>query len=328
LLSQADFVHIPYTSDLTLAGNLYACRSLALGRVRASNLHLNPLRNLSDEIAAELSLRRYLAGEHISFKALEGGPFTHPERREIMLGGRPCHVINTAIAHKQRLRRIQARPSALLHIFACVPEAALNSEKWGYQDLLIFTFTLGEPKPAIPVPGKAQAGRKLDYLIYIFPEAWRNARLGGPTPGITLQNAGDKEITVEVCGLDSNRDHVNRAIRLPPHQPVVAEGFTNLAYLSTQRVLLATISVHLPTLNRTLRISPDLWGNLGLDGTEIVLAGYIEAGEFRRHARRLHAPDRPRESEHPLSQNLSLPVQDLLPLPQLITWLRAVQKTR
>jgi hypothetical protein len=299
-------VCIPSTSDLTLAGIHYACSSLALDQVQASNLRLNPLRELSAEIAAELSLRRYLGQEHISYNALKAEPFTHPERSEIILGGRPCHVINTSIVRRWDLRRIEASLAALLIMPACAPESALLSEKWGYQDLLIFTFTLNSPK---------LAGSNLDYLIYIFTEAWRNAKIGGKTPGFTLQNASDNEIAIVLGGRATHRAHVTQTVRLPPRQPViVAEDFTNLVYLSTRQSFVATISAHHPTLNRTLRISSDRWGSLWVDGVEIFLAGYIEAGEFRRYARRF------------ASQYLSLPVHDLLPLPQLITWLRALQK--
>ena len=71
MLTLPYLVHIPYTPDLTEAGNLYACRCLALDRVQANNLDLAPLRRLSAEIAADLSLRRYLAQERISHKLLD-----------------------------------------------------------------------------------------------------------------------------------------------------------------------------------------------------------------------------------------------------------------
>jgi hypothetical protein len=321
-------VHIPYPSDLTEAGNLYACRWLALDFVRASNLDLAPLRRLSAEIAADLSLRRYLAQEHIPFNFVETEPFTHPDRNEIILGRRPCHVINAWIARKSHIDRLQGSPAALLSAPACVSEAAIASEKWGYQDLLIFAFALAVPKLARQAISNAQAEGNSDYRIYILPKSWRNASYEATIPGLAIQSASDGEITLELGGQTIHRDFVSQTLQLAPSQSAMAvQGFTRLAYLSTRQALTATISVHNIKLNRTLRITPDQWGNLWIDGVEIVLAGYIEVGDFRRRARRFRPSARHWELACSSPPSLSLPIQDLLPLPQLVAWLHRIQES-
>jgi hypothetical protein len=328
LLTLSDFVHIPYTPDLTEAGILYACRCLALDRVQASNLDLAPLRRLSAEIAADLSLRRYLAQEHISYKILDAEPFTHPDRNEIILGGRPCHVINTLIRRKEQIDRIEGNPAMLLPTPASLPEAALTSERWGYQDLLIFTFTLTKPKLARGASSIVQTDGKTDYLIYILPKSWRNTRIEFATLGLEIQNASNGEVTLELGGQTSNRDFVSQFIRLPSRQSVIAvQGFSRLAYLGTRHAPTATISLHDRRRQHSLHIPSDHWGNLEVDGVEIILAGYIEVGEFRRRAHRPRHSALPREIDGYPSQGPSIPIQDLLPLPELIAWLRRIQGT-
>jgi hypothetical protein len=319
-------VRIPYTPDLTRAGILYGCRSLALGLVRANNLHLELLRNLSAEIVAELSLRRYLTQEHISFKLLEAEPFSQPERSEIILGGRPCHVINTSITRRSHLRSIANNSEALLDAPACVPEAALTSEKWRYQDLLIFTFTLAAPNLATQVSNSSQADSGSDHLIYILPVAWQNVGLRGIISNLAIQNSSDELVTLELGGRAANRIYMTQAVHLLPRQSVtVVADFTSLSYLTTRQALNTVISVYNPQLNRTLRITPNRWSNLWVDGIGVILAGYFEVGEFRRFARRLRPSDRTLESYNSKSPSLSLMLKDLLPLPQLVAWLRTIQ---
>ena len=326
MLTLSDFVHIPYTPDLTETGNLYACRCLALDLVQASNLDLAPMRRLSAEIAAELSLRRYLAQEHIQFKSLDAGHFTHPDRNEITLGGRPCHVINALMRRKAHITRIKGNPAELLSAPASVPEAALASERWAYEDLLIFAFTQAVPKLARGASGKAQAEGRADYFIYVLPGSWRKASLKGASLDIAIQSASD--VTLELGGQTSNRDFERQELHLPSSQPAkTVQGLTRLAYISTRHAPTTTISIHDPRQQRTLHITPDRWGNLGVDGVEIILAGYIEVGEFRRRAYRLRSFVRPWEFDSITLPILSIRIQDLLPLPQLVAWLRGIQES-
>jgi hypothetical protein len=321
-------VHIPYTLDLTEAGNLYACRCLALDLVQASNLDLAPLRRLSAEIAADLSLRHYLAQEHVSYNTLGAEPFSHPDRNEIILGKRLCHLANTSIGRKAHIDRVKGNPALLLSAPASVPEAALTSERWGYQDLLIFALTLAMPKLARGASGKAQTGDKADHFIYVLPGSWRKARLKGESFNLAIQSACDGEIALELGGQAGNHDFISQTIRLPSRQSVrIAQRFTRLAYISIRHMPTATISLHDPGHQHPLHITPDRWGNLGVDGIEIILVGYIEAGEFRRRAQRIRPSARPWEFDSYPSPGFSLPMQDLLPLPGLITWLRNIQES-
>ena len=326
MLTLSDFVHLPFTPDLTETGNLYACRCLALDLAQASNLDLAPLRRLSAEIAADLSLRRYFAQEHISIKFLDASPFTHPDRNEIILGGRPCHVLNASMARKAHIDHIKDDPAVLLAAPACVPSAALASESWGYQDLLIFTFTLAVPKLAREASGKGRAVGNADFYIYILPGSWRKARMNGAFTDLTLQNASNDEVTLELGGQTANRDFLRLELLLPSRQSgIAAQGFTRLAYILTHHVPTATISVFDQKNKRALHITPDRWGNLGVDGVEIILAGYLEVGEFRRRASRLRPSAHHWVFDHTSSPYLSIPIQELLPLPGLVAWLRSLQ---
>ena len=184
------------------------------------------------------------------------------------------------------------------------------------------------PRLARGVPGKAQAVGSTDFLIYILPASWRKTGLKGVLTDLVVQSASDSEIAIELGGQRANNDFERQELHLPSGQTIMTvQGLTRLAYISTRHAPTVTISLREPRNNRTLHITPDRWGNLGVHGVEIILAGYLEVGEFRRRAHRLRPSAHPWEFDPDAPLSLSIPIQDLLPLPQLIAWLRGIQRS-
>ena len=63
MISTSDFIHLPYTLDLTKSGIAYAVRSLAYTYNRMGGSPYDRLRRIVAGVAVELAFRRYLA-EH------------------------------------------------------------------------------------------------------------------------------------------------------------------------------------------------------------------------------------------------------------------------
>ena len=325
VLAPSDFVHLPYTPDLTQAGILYSCRSLALDLIQASNLRLEPLRQQIADTAAEVAFHRLLSEHHLPFKTIPAARFSQPDRFEVMLGGRRCHLVNSLIAHSSSLRRLESEPEYLLSAPARIPEMELTSERMNYQDLLIFAFTLALTRPGWDEIRQSQNTQPSLQLIYIFPKIWRNPTRSQTIGPLTFLNESDEEITLDLGGSGMDHKYLSKKLRLfPRKRTVIIEDFATLAYLSTQQVPTGKISVHSERTHRSLQIPRHRWANLWLDGVEIILAGYAEIGEFRRQARHLHSINHAWEDLSTPSPAVFLPLVDLHPLLELLAWMKAL----
>ena len=67
------------------------------------------------------------------------------------------------------------------------------------------------------------------------------------------------------------------------------KDYYTLAYLHISAPPDGRIGIHSPALGKTYLVEPGEWENIWVYGLEIVLAGYIRWGDFRRRAQRLRA---------------------------------------
>ena len=67
MVSSSDFIHLPYTRDLTEGGIAYAFRSLPYTYNRMGGSPYNGLRRIVAGVAVELAFRRYLSEQNIPF---------------------------------------------------------------------------------------------------------------------------------------------------------------------------------------------------------------------------------------------------------------------
>jgi len=140
MLSPADFIHLPYTHDLTPAGIAYTCRWLVYSPDRTGKPTIQHLRSLVADAAVELAFRRYLAGQEVPYQNLGAAPFSDPNRYDISLGGRRIKFHTSLITQKPTIRQVRKDPASLLHTSVLTPGDSSASEPLAGQDLYLFAF--------------------------------------------------------------------------------------------------------------------------------------------------------------------------------------------
>jgi hypothetical protein len=269
MITRSDFIPLPFTPDLMQAGILFACRELAFGRIQESGSQ-EQLRQLVGDIAVELAFRHYLDELRLRFKTHEDRPVSLPGKGEVILGGRGCHLVNRLV-DPHTSSRMDADLGPYLRSSVGLPPSELSSDRLADHDLLVFTFIkLRKSNPQAASPG---------FLLYRFPASWSNLSL---PPSIQSRQG----IQVELGGRGAGGEALNEVLHLLPGEAASSSRiFRSLAYLSIQRPVPKYLFVSLPG-RKPLQIEPGQWQNLWLEVGEILLAGYIPVGEFRRHARR------------------------------------------
>ncbi len=79
MITSSDFLHLPYTPDLTEGGIAYAIRSLPYTYDRMGGSPFNRLRRIVAGVAVELAFRRHLSEQDIPYDVKGATPFTDPD---------------------------------------------------------------------------------------------------------------------------------------------------------------------------------------------------------------------------------------------------------
>lgn len=318
MLSPSDLITLPYTPDLTTAGIAYACRSLSYTYDRMGGSRFARLRRIVAGIAVELAFRRYLQASEVAFDLLGATHFTEPDRYDIALGGRRCDLKSFMLYRKQKIRLIRARPETLLTAQALVPEDQLTSDHFQDEDLYIFAFLTALITPDRTALRRALAARQPVFLIHPLPQKWARPSRWRPLGRLAMKAELEAPLTVEIGGQDAGRAFRVEQIELLPNKRVeLGEDWHTISYLSIPRPLSGRVGLHSPVLGQTYLVQPHQWGNIWVYGMEIILAGYMTRGEFRRRAKRLPAGSRVFQYPRTRTDNWSVPVADLHAIPDL-----------
>jgi hypothetical protein len=195
----------------------------------------------------------------------------------------------------------------------------MHSDHLGHNDLLVFSFTGSLPDVSWQ---ERRHGDPVEYpqvLIYLLPKSWQTFMREQERRSERFTLTSQEALELDVGGTSNERGFLSETVHLLPGQPFdVGPGFAQIAYLSTRQAPTKGISIQ-KDLGRSHQITPERWGNLWIEGSAILLAGYIPVGEFRRHARRLHHPGSPWNNLSWPSSGMALPVRELLPLSRFFT---------
>lgn len=325
MLSAADFIRLPYTPDLTQGGIAYATRSLC----RASDDRLGGsvfarLRRQVSSVVVELALRRYLDSQGVPFAIHKAAQFTHPERYDIVLGGRRCDVNSYLISKRSQIAQIRRDPALLLRVPALIASDQFVSETQYDQDLLLFGFFSGLVALTAADQQKArEAGQPL-YFIHAMPRQWSRPDVWAPLDCLSFKSECDAPISLEICGQDANRAFITTTLHLPPRTLIRApQQFYAIACLHAAGLPAARIGIHSPLRGEPYLISPPDWGNIWVYGMEITLTGYLTRGEFRRRADFLPQGARVFQYSRMRIKTLSVPIADLHPMDALLDKVKA-----
>jgi hypothetical protein len=325
MLTASDLIHLPYASDLTQAGIDYACRSLPYTYDRMGGSQFARLRRIVAGVAVELAFRRYLAAQDVPHDNLGATPFTDPDRYDVALGGRRCDLKSFQIFNRNIIRRLRHQPAGWLEAAALVPADQLLSDHLNDEDLYIFAFATALVTPNQDALQRALAAGQPIYLIHPFPEKWSRPERWASLGRLVIKAEAGPALVIDLGGQGEDRSFRVEACPLEPGQRVkLQDEFYTLGFIHPSQIPGGRLGVHSPALDYTYLIQPHEWGNIWVYGMEIILAGFMTRGEFRRRSHDLPANSRVLQYAHTRTKNRMLPIADLYPLADLLarvkTW--------
>ena len=318
MITETDFLILPYTPDMTLAGIKYACQSLPFTYDRMGGDHFKRLRRIVAGKGVELAFKRHLNQQEIPHDMFGSTPFTDPDHYDIAIGGRCCDIKSFMLTQKERIRLVRQEPQQLLEAQALVPVDQISNKHHTDEDLYIFAFLTALLTPnQITLKEAAAAGQPL-FLIYALPKTWAHPSQWKVLGQLAVKSNGSTLIKLEVGGQNQQHQFQSEQIILHPQKRAnLRKEFYTLNYLYTPTLADGTLGIHSPQLAETILVNPHEWGNIWVYGLEVIFTGYMTRAEFRQKATRLPVGSRVFQYSSTRTENFSLPIQQLNPLNEL-----------
>lgn len=324
MITAKDFIHLPFTPDLTKGGITYACRSLNYTYNRMGGSPYARLRRIVGGVAVELAFRHYLTSQNVPFDVKGATPFTEPDRYDVSLGGHRCDVKSFLITRRPQISGIRRDPSVLLDALALIPSDQFASQTHSAQDLYLFGFLSTLTAASQEDVRKAFEAGQPNYLMHALPREWSQPNQWTPLGRLALKSEGENTVEVEVGGQNSQREFITEQVTLPSRKRIELENtFYSLAYVHAKGIPTARIGVHSPVRKETYLIQPTEWGNIWLYGMDIWLTGYISHEEFRRKEGHVAVGSRVFQYNVTRTKNLGVPIEELNPLGDLFEKVKA-----
>ena len=325
MISTSDFIHLPYTRDLTDGGIAYAVHSLPYTYNRMGGSSYERLRRIVAGVAVELAFRRHLTEQDVPFDVMGATPFTDPDHYDVSLGGRRCDIKSFLITHREQISEMKRNPQVVLKAPALVPSDQNAAEGHSNQDIYLFAFLSGLVAASQEDMQKTKDADRDSYWIHVMPDTWNRPERWNPLGRLALKSEAAETLTVEIGGQDAGREMRSLEVQLPPGRRVqIDDRFFSLAYVHGKYPPASRLGLHSPQLKETHIIDPSGWGNIWLYGLDILLTGYMERGEFNRHASFIREGARVFQYNRTRTKNLAVSVYDLRPIAELLararTW--------
>jgi hypothetical protein len=319
VITPYDFISLPYTAEMTGAGIAYACRSLIHTYDRMGGSDFERMRRIVGGKAVELAFLRRLQALDIPYDLRGATPFTDPDQYDIALRGRRCDVKSYVILHKDRIRKLRQNPELLLDAAALVPAGQLDSEMMGDHDYYVFAFIYALTASSQAEMQKALAANQPVFLIAPLGAPWSQTAHWQSLGKLTAKSGASSSLKLELGGQGMQREFVTETFDLAPQQRLTVESdFYTLSYLHADRMPDGPLGIYSPTRRDVCVIGPPEWGNIWVYGMEIILAGYMPCGEFRRRAKYLPAGKAVFQYPRTRTPNYYLPISELYSLPSLL----------
>lgn len=319
-LAGADLVRLPYDDSLTQAGVTFSCRTLRHPLARTHRLSPRRMRNTVAEIAISLAFQRWLGAQNVPFDLIQAMPFTSPDRRTLLLGGRRVVCPPTLIRASRRIQEIQANPTQLLAVEASIHSDMLNRPGLRGQDLLIFPFLLGQETRTIASLRRADTANELTHIIAIPPpKPWQEISGEPRLERLSIMNECDHPIELTLYGLLKKNLLHALSLEVPARDkvPIPAE-FVALHYIHSAHLPSGTIRLLDGKAVHVWIISIRDWFNIWIYGKEIILAGWSTLAAAQRKSSfasdEVQIPTRSRAK----GKEIHLPICELRPMRELI----------
>ena len=321
MISPSDFIHLPYTRDLTEGGIAYALRSLptTYSRTGGSAYAYEHLRRIVAGAAVELAFRRYLSEQEIPFAVKGAMPFTDREHYDVTLAGQRCEIKSYLIDHREKIAQIKQNPQVLLNVPALVASDQNAAEGHLNSDIYLFAFLCG---PVAVLPRDLKKIIESDqpyYFVHVMPDSWMRPAKWSPLGALALKSDSDENQIIEIGGQDGRREMRSLEVQLPPRTRIQTDAeFFSLAYIHSKARPHARIGIHSPSRMQTYIAGESDWGNIWVYGMDILIAGYLGREEFNRRASFLREGAQVFPYDKTRTKNLAVSVCDLRPLSELV----------
>lgn len=319
MISASDFIHLPYSRDLTEGGIAYALHSLPNTYHRADGSQYDRLRRMVAGAAAELAFRRYLTEREIPFDVKGAMPFTDPEQYDVSLLGQRCEIKSFLISRREQVLQIKHKPEILLNVPALVASDRNAAEGHLSSDIYLFAFLAGLVTAAPQDLQKAVQTNQPYYLVHVLPDPWMRPQKWNPLGKLVLKSDSEENQIVEIGGQDAGREMRSLEVELPPKKRIeIDDQFFSVAYIRTKNMSKARIGLHSPVRKETHIIGESDWGNIWVYGIDIVLTGYLKREEFNRRASFLPEGARTFQYDRTRTKNLAVNNCYLKPVLELL----------
>jgi len=329
MISPSDFLHLPYTPNLTEGGIAYAIRSLPYTYDRMGGSPFNRLRRIVAGVAVELAFRRHLSEQDIPYDVKGATPFTDPDRYDVSLGGHRCDIKSFLISRQDQISALRTQPELLLKAPALVPSDQHSADGHRADDLYLFACLTGLVAASQDDLKQALDAGQSAYLIHAMDKSWAKPSNWQPLSPLTLKSESDQTLTAEIGGQAQGREFLTRTVELPPRTRVKVEaGFFAVSSIHVNQLPGARVGIHSPYMGEPYIIDPFSWGNIWLYGISILLTGYISYDEFRQKSSQIQPGSRVFQYSKTRTKNLAVPVADLRPLPEFFERVRAWEASK
>lgn len=323
MISATDFVHLPYTPDLTEAGILYARRVLPRLRSPSGRGFYDTVGRAVAATALQLAFRRYLSEQGIAFGVQASVPFLDSDRFDVEFSGRTCELTSFLISRQREIDALAADPGLALRAPALVPADRHAAEEVRGDGLYLFALVSG-----LVAGGRAGArtatwpgGRT--FWMHIMSPAWMRPQTWAPLGPLALKADSSDTVSLELSGQDGSGTHLDLVVELPPSQRVeVNAPFHTLSHLHANARPDGRVGIHAPSRGQTYLIGPGDWHDAWLHGKDICLLGWITLEQFRMRARLIPEGRRVFQFSKTKTKNLAVDVSSLKPVRQLLERVR------
>jgi hypothetical protein len=256
-------------------------------------------------------------------------PFTYPIRYDVSLGGHRCELKSFLITRRQQVTLIRKAPALVLKAPALIPLDQFAAEGHKPEDLYLFAFVLGVVAAARKDVDKTTASGQPTHLIFMLPDTWARPVEWLPLEKLALKSECEVPITVEIGGQDAGREFVTATLELPSKKRIpVNQSFHSLAYVHASRRPEARIGLHSSAHGEVVIIPAHAWGNIWVDGIDILLIGWLTHEEYRRRAKVLNTGMHTFQYDRTRVKNLIVPMTELNPLGPLFERVKVWAATR
>ncbi len=320
MITAADFIKLPYTSDLTEGGIAYAIRSLQHVGDGMSGSVYSRLRHIVAGIAVELAFRRYLGENDIPFIVKNPTAFSEPARYDVSLGGHRCDIHTYLTSKRNQIIAMRSNPALVLRAPALIPEGQFASANHSEHDLNLFAFLLGLTTNSPEEIQKAVNAGQRSYLIHPMQPNWSQPQIWAPLGRLALKSECIQQINIEIGGLDRDRNFIVENVTLDHLQRIYAvNNYYSLVYIHSSMIPDMRIGIHCANKGEPYIIHPHQWGNIWVYGMEIWMGGYMAREEFRRKSSTIFAGSRVFQYSKTQTSTLSVLVCDLHSLEDLFS---------